>query len=557
MPILLLLLALQDDPAAIVERLRSDRIEEREEAAQRLKEIGAPALPALEKAARDPDGEVSGRARYLLRAIGVRRHLTPGLRRSVPGIEERLAEGESAPWVEVFLDVCAGPARAGAEDLAALSRPAILAARDSSQKHRVIQAVRSGGLRAAAADLVRFLEDEDPAVRSAALRALGALRAAETLPRIYPLLAGAAVNDRHDAAAALGEIGDPASAPRLVPLLADESPLLRARAAAALARLQARDRATDIARLLEDRDPQVRKHAARALGELQAREQSPRLAALLRDPEWTAKTAAAVALGELRAVEAVPDLVLLLRDPDRYVRETAASVLATLEPKAVIARLLPLLGDPEARARAEALSLLRELGAKESAAEIARRLSDPEAQIRALAARALGDLGTAATGARLLPLLEDAHRGPRLDAARALCRLGSDKGVPVLLAAAEEEEPASLFALNLLRSPELSTRLGRRETALPSSGRGAEVLEPLAKEAGVALDYSRAAAEETDLRTSLVWLGPARRQSLIGALEAVFAAGGAEAVLEGDRLRILTRAEGLAFWKAWWEARRR
>jgi HEAT repeat protein len=542
---ILLLLALQAGPEALVERLRSDRIEEREEAAQRLKEAGPAALSALEKAARDPDDEVSGRARYLLRAIGVRRYLTPNLRRAVPGIEERLSHGESPPWIETFLELSARPDLA-ADDLRALSEPAFAAARDPGQKLGVIQAARSAGLRSASPAVAGFLADGDPAVRSAALRALGALRASETLPRVLPLLGSPAVNDRHDAVAALGEMGDPQAVTPLARVLADESPLLRARAAASLARLRAREEIPAIARLLSDRDPQVRKHAARALGELQARDRIPDLAALLRDPEWPAKTAAATALGELRAVEAVPDLVLLLGDPDRYVRETAVAALRILDARAVAAGLAPLLRHPEARARTEALSLLRDLGVPEATPEALRLLEDPEPGIRALAAQALGELGTDPD--RLVPLLDDRQRAPRLEAARALCRLGSGRGVPALLADPEE---ANLFALNLLRSPDRCARLRRQEVTLPASGRRAEVIDHLAREAGLAPDYGRL-GEETDLKTDLVWLGQARRQTVLAALQAAVGAGPAEAVIETDRLRILPRAEGLAFWKTWW-----
>jgi hypothetical protein len=66
----------QDDPGAkaraLVERLRSDRVEERDEAARALRALGKDALPFLRKAAQDPDPEVSGRAIALTRAIDVR-----------------------------------------------------------------------------------------------------------------------------------------------------------------------------------------------------------------------------------------------------------------------------------------------------------------------------------------------------------------------------------------------------------------------------------------------------------------------------------------------------
>ena len=74
-----------------MEKLRSDDIKEREAAMRQLKELGRAAVPELEKAAKDPETEVAGRARFLLRLFAVRDLITPGLKKAMPGIEEQLA----------------------------------------------------------------------------------------------------------------------------------------------------------------------------------------------------------------------------------------------------------------------------------------------------------------------------------------------------------------------------------------------------------------------------------------------------------------------------------
>ena len=74
---LVLTLTQEDAVRALIEQLSADRIEAREQAYKKLEAIGRPALTLLEKAALDPDGEVSSRARTLIVRIPIREHLTP------------------------------------------------------------------------------------------------------------------------------------------------------------------------------------------------------------------------------------------------------------------------------------------------------------------------------------------------------------------------------------------------------------------------------------------------------------------------------------------------
>jgi peptidyl-prolyl cis-trans isomerase A (cyclophilin A) len=59
----------QDDLAEQLEKLRSDKVEDREAATKRLREIGKPAVEALKKAATDEDKEYAFRAKRLLELI--------------------------------------------------------------------------------------------------------------------------------------------------------------------------------------------------------------------------------------------------------------------------------------------------------------------------------------------------------------------------------------------------------------------------------------------------------------------------------------------------------
>src|SRR5437867_2986519 len=93
------------DARLLVQMLRSESVEEREEAERKLKAIGRPALPELEKAAKAVDAEAAERAKHLLRVIPVMEALTPNILRRIPGIEERLALKETYWGLSAFSEV--------------------------------------------------------------------------------------------------------------------------------------------------------------------------------------------------------------------------------------------------------------------------------------------------------------------------------------------------------------------------------------------------------------------------------------------------------------------
>lgn len=197
------------------------------------------------------------------------------------------------------------------------------------------------------AEWVRELDSSDPALRRAAVFALGnkGSDAAPWTSRLKGLLEDPDETVREAAAFALGKIGPPASvsAQTLLEtrLAKDPSPIVRRSAAFALGAMgqAGASSANALVRALDDADPRVRQNAAFALGQLGPDvigRHTRQVAALLKDGDALVRRDAAVALGQggPASAAAVPDLILALDDADTGVRLNAALALGNIGPQA-------------------------------------------------------------------------------------------------------------------------------------------------------------------------------------------------------------------------------
>ena len=273
----ILVLVSQDETVRkLIEQLSADRIEARAEAFRKLEAIGRPAVPLLEKAALDPDGEVSSRAKTLLVRIPIRERLTPALVDGVQGVYERLAQGE---WKQVFLELAADLRQpeerrrfpgVRPEDLSFMAPMAVQRAETETDKNAVCEAVGRCRLKSAMPDVVRLLNDERYMVRANALAAIRDAGAVENAGDVR------------------GRVGD-------------SHPVVRSVAAHALGRLGVKEASPDLAALLKDANPDVRWWAVRALGDLGAKESLGDLEKLRADPNESVRRVAEETSAALRS----------------------------------------------------------------------------------------------------------------------------------------------------------------------------------------------------------------------------------------------------------------
>jgi HEAT repeat protein len=490
-PALLVLVLHPQDPAVreLVEKLRSDAVEEREEATRRLRTLGRAAAPELEKAARDPDAEVASRARLILRMIDLGDRLTPRLRAAMPGVEERLLRGGAHAWTEVFLEASNAEkfATLAPRDLAALALPALSGAIGGPEKLKLCDAVMKRSIYAAApgvaaflkdpgsdlvvcalqalcqlgacesaADIVPLLKHQEPGVRFTALGALDQLKARETIADILPLLKDEDEKVRRRAVETLTALEARPAVPHLVPLLDDKVLEVYANVIRALGRLGARGYTERLARFLDDEDPFVRAETASTLAALDARDRADDIAPLLEDESEAGRATAAAALARLGARKWAPTIAPLLSDPVEDVRRAAVDALLRIGNDETLAKVVELLKEPaDADYVAAALSTAR---AKAAAPALLKLLDDDRVEVRRAAADALPGLATRESVPRLVRLLGDPDDGVRMSAAWALEVLRPAEALPDLIklleSGAAESRPWVVWSLGGIGSKE-------------------------------------------------------------------------------------------------------
>ena len=426
-----------EDPASLIEKLRSDRAEQREEAARKLAGLGKAAAPALEKAAKDADAEVASQARQLLRRLAVRDMLPAILRQTIPGVEERLVTGGDRAWTELFLEV--GEKAGGLYSPNVLERlavPAIRGAASDGDLEKAIRVAVQWNVRSAVPEVTRLLQDKRESIRRVSVRALGELKVGDALAGVLAVLGDGSPDVRQAALYSLADLDARDAAPKILPRLQDDDADVRATAADVLARLRHRPAVPGIVALLKHPATHIRQTAVQALSGMDAVEAVPDLLPLLRDPQSNIRTNSIWTLQALNAREAIPEFIRLLEDPEDLVRGSAASALGWLGVRAEIPKIRALLKDKAPYARTNAIYALGQLDDKEALGEIIQLLHQDVASCvggRAESmAKILRNLGAAAATAEFLKLLKSDNPGIRSNAIGMLAAMEAGEAVPEL-----------------------------------------------------------------------------------------------------------------------------
>lgn len=444
-------------------------IGEREAAAAALGRIGAPAVPGLVERLQSADGELRQAAAGVLGVIADRRSLPPlvarladadaNVRAAVADALGRIGGPDAIAALHAAVDSDDRPLRSAAlQALANLrSAPSILQLRelvkDRSSRRVAFRLLGFSDDREALALLVEGLVDPARSVQTAALAALGTLRARRTLDDLQPVARGLRA-----AAGALPDLAD-----RVEEALTSEEPFTPVGAATALGWLGGARQVAALVRLAED----------------------DRYRPLV---EETLELLPQTVTVQAALFEVLPSLT-----PQALV--TVAGAMARAGNEAAFRLLASRVSDPEPHVRADAIAALGRLGDARAVEALATVLADDDATVAVLAASAVVRLGQRDDGSRATVVREcrqrlASHPVPAL--LRVVGALGTGEDVSIVRALlARGDEPtrsaaaaaiSALGARGILREaevPELARALGDRAWSV--RGAAARALADLAR----------------------------------------------------------------------------
>ena len=420
-------------------------------AAQTLKQIGAPAIPRLLSAVADVEHTAVIDA--LLVSLLDNRTL-PAYLEALTGAEPGAAEGAARALAKStrydpnrLLDLLEQPEAPAALIARVLKvhRARLDVRRLLSLLDKVPGRTRPGLFQllaeAATPDLAPALADKtaspDPLVRARVAELLARFPGETARDTLVQLLADPNKAVRQAALEGLAGLGMAVPVAPVCQLLADPDMTVQTKAIETLVALRHPDTVKHLITLLQDESEYLRRAAVEVLNEVGDQRAIKDLLNALRDADWWVKVRAADALGKIGGPKVFDAVLSLIGDPDEFMRRTAVEILNTSKDQRAFDHLVGALGDEDWWVRERAADALGALGDTRAVAPLLELMGGDERGAR-VAIRALGALGDARAVEPIVAQLKREDAGVRKEAVRALRTLTSVEQADAVQAALTE-----------------------------------------------------------------------------------------------------------------------
>jgi HEAT repeat protein len=342
-------------------------------------------------------------------------------------------------------------------------------------------------LKEAGADVAKLVVDVEPEVRAMACWAAARLELRQAVPGLLKTLTEQEPDLAALAAGPLGVLQVQEALPRLLELAKDDGPAGTASIAAA-ARLTELPSTKDLLSFLETENGRFLWAFGPAVRRLRPPDLGPALIKRIESEsgDEDERQLAIDAVGEFRITEAVPVLLKNLRnkEADGLARGKAAQALARLSAKEALPEILALARDTDLSFRSILLSAMADYGSRDVIPDLRKHLKDPDETVQFAAVQGLEQLGAKEALDDLISLLPGREEDFRSRAGAWLCHAGRREGAEALL-----NTEAKLTPLNALRRPGAWKKLAALRYTRDLDGNVYEILERVAADAGVLLQW--------------------------------------------------------------------
>lgn len=461
---------IQNDPTPqprdLVVKLRSEKVDERDEASEKLLLLGEKARTALQAIENDSDREVAARARDLLARLDLRRRLGPALLEAISDIDRRLAGRGDKDWTAVLLEVTEQKLsrrrfpKLRSEDVDVLAAPAMRGA-EAGQRARLVRLVGRWHLSSAIPEVAKLLADPEQETRRAAVEALrefharsagpaliaalgtekepwilgdvidllGNLEIRESAGEIWRLLKVQKGNDyfKTQMLEALSSIGNDEIIPGLLALSKERDSFLgTAELASTLARLNVDKSIALLTKEIEAADEDGRIHPLYLLLSLPSPKVLPIARELLKDKDHRVRYHAQSVFVTLQSKEAIPLLRESLNHEDRWTRFGAARTLASLGDSSALPVFLKELDDFQLRETV--LMSLSSIDAREAFPKLMEFVKSGDSRPVFILVRQGGEEWIS----KILPLATNGSKPFKNSFGHSLAAVGSKEAIPLL-----------------------------------------------------------------------------------------------------------------------------
>jgi HEAT repeat protein len=245
---------------------------------------------------------------------------------------------------------------------------------------------------------------------------------------------------------ALGDVGDPTTYDLISRIAQAEDGPVHVFALAALVRLGRLEALAELRDAATLPDPETRMAALGMLGRLKRPADFSLISQLIYDPDPSVRAFAAGALGDYGNPDGAAPLIHALSDEHPRVRSIAAASLGRLKVQQARPILWQAAKDPDELVRAGAVEGLLRLGDSEAILVAADLAKHPDPSVRGAAAQALGRARSKQVLSLLDQLRQDRQPQPRLMAARALGKIRGEEAVQLLKKSLQDSDAAVRIA---------------------------------------------------------------------------------------------------------------